>query len=428
MLSVRNWARNVEFYPREIINPSDETQISDVINESQKSGRKVRVKGSAHSFTPLLATPDVLLSLDRLQGLIGSDQRSATVWAGTKLKRLGEELFNVGLGLENLGDIDVQSIAGAVSTGTHGTGVRLGILPTQVEEMWFVNGCGELVHCSESVRPEVFASARLSLGALGVLTRLKLRALPRYRLEMRQLKTTLGETLERIEEYNRDYRHFEFFWFPHSQHALTKLTKETMEQVVPSGFAQKFSDVVLENVAFEVLSRVSRAIPKLAPKISQLCGSQASAGFRRDWSHRVFASPRWVKFVEMEYSIPIAEFRNVIREIEAELARNRHLVHFPIECRFVQSDGISLSPAYGGDRAFIAVHMYRGMAFQDYFNAMEKIFRAHGGRPHWGKMHSLKAADLQELYPQWSEFQNIRARMDPKGLFETDYMRGLWQR
>ena len=422
---MKNWAGNVEFDPVHFVTPSGESDLAGLILKAREEKRKIRCVGSGHSFTRLIETQDTLISLDDMQGVISNEGSLVKVRGGTKLKRLGADLDALGFGLENLGDIDVQSIAGALSTGTHGTGLSLGVIAATVDSLKIVNGLGEPIEIS-SATPDLFNAARVSMGALGVITEATMRARPRYKLSMEQTRAELDDALTNIEKYNETHRHFEFFWFPHTKTVLQKLTKLTDEEPLPVTMSQHFTDVVLENAAFEVISKVSRLVPAWAPRISKICASLASANRRRDWSHRVFATPRWVKFVEMEYGVPIASFRDVIRDIERELAASQHRVHFPIECRFVKGDDIWLSPAFGGDRAFISVHMYRGMPYEKYFAAIEKIFAKYGGRPHWGKLHTLKGSQLSALYPRWNDFQRIRRQMDPDGVFETSYMKEIW--
>ncbi len=424
---MKNWAGNVVFSPTLVETPKNVRELTDLILKTRLAGKKIRVVGSGHSFTRLIETPDTLVSLDNMQGVLGHEGPIFNVLGGTKLKRLGEELDAQGYGLQNLGDIDIQSVGGALSTGTHGTGAKFGIISTQIESLKLINGRGEAVLCSRLENQDLFSAAQVSLGALGVIAEAKMRAEPRYKLSMVQEKASLESALENFEIYNNTHRHFEFFWFPYSKTVLQKLTKLSDEAPLPVSMSQHFTDVVLENMLFEGISRVARFVPAWAPKISQICASFASGNRRLDWSHRVFATPRWVKFVEMEYGIPLTKLRDVIRDIENNLADEKHLVHFPIECRFVKGDDIWMSPANGEDRAFVAVHMYRGMPYKKYFASIEKIFLRHGGRPHWGKMHSLKAAQLSQLYPRWSDFQKQRALMDPDGVFETSYMKDLWR-
>ena len=424
---MKNWAGNVNFEPSVVAKPKTRQDLAALITDAVKAKKKIRVVGSGHSFTRLIETPDILVSLDEMQGVIDQQGNAVRVFGGTKLKRLGDELYDLGLGLANLGDIDVQSISGALSTGTHGTGSSLGVISTQVEALTLVNGRGIEVRCSKDENPDLFSAARVSLGALGVIADATMHTEKRYKLAMTQEKATLESALANFETYNQTHRHYEFFWFPHSKTVLQKLTKLTVEEPLPVTMSQHFSEVILENTLFEGISRVARAFPSMAPAISRLCGSMASGNRRRDWSHRVFASPRWVKFVEMEYGIPLKHFRDVIHEIEKDLELQKHLVHFPIECRFVKGDDIWMSPAYVEDRAFIAVHMYRGMPYKKYFAAMEKIFLKFNGRPHWGKMHTLKAHELAPLYPRWRDFQRQRELMDPDRVFETKYMSELWR-
>ncbi len=324
--------------------------------------------------------------------------------------------------MENLGDIDVQSVAGALSTGTHGTGMQFGILSTQMvgAELW--NGLGQKILIDANHNPELLDAVRVSLGALGILTKLKLRLEPKYVLEMKQTKEKLFDVLAKLDQELQTERNFEFFWFPHTETALVKRSRISTQPPIPAGFSQKFNDVILENVALGALSGLCRWVPPTTQVVSRFCADASSASHRRDWSHRVFATERWVKFLEMEYSIPMDRFIPVVNEIQTEIQKENHRVHFPIECRFVRGDSSWLSPAHDRDSALIAVHMYRGMPYKHYFKAMERIFQANGGRPHWGKWHSMRADALAAHYPRWNDFQNLRMEMDPHSVFDSHYL------
>ena len=406
-----------------------EEQIPEIIARAKREQLPIRVLGSGHSFYPLVATPGISISLDGLQGVITVDQNQGAgwVWSGTNIHTLGEQLFRIGYSMENLGDIDVQSIAGAISTGTHGTGINLGSISTQVTGLEFWNGRGQKVEAHAKKNSNLLDAARVSLGTLGIITKIQLKLQPRYVLEMKQTKELLGSVLKNLSQDLKNERNFEFFWFPHTETALVKRSRISSEPPLKATFSQRFNDIVLENMALGALSGICRWIPPLTQKISQFCALAAGESHRRDWSHRVFATERWVKFLEMEYAVPIESFQSVVQEIQAEIKNNHHRVHFPIECRFVKKDSIWLSPAYGRDSALIAVHMYRGMPYRGYFNAIEKIFRKYDGRPHWGKLHSLGAEDLQSIYPRWDEFQELRAEMDPQGIFLTEIMQQIFR-
>jgi len=403
------------------------SDIIAIVRECRERGCGLRVVGAGHSFTPLAWTDGVLISLDRNAGLEHVDPAAAqaTVRAGTQIKVLGELLFAHGLGQANLGDIDVQSIAGAISTGTHGSGATLGSISTQVVALTLVTAAGELLECSETHHREIFKAAQVSLGALGIITSVTLQLLPAYRLDYTWRRETLDECLSNIADYWRENRNFEFFWLPYSDGALTKRMNITDAPAREKNVLRQFNELVLENGVFWAFSELCRRFPAASPRVSVLLSKLISGGRDVNYSHKIFATPRLVKFQEMEYSLPAENLTAALRALDACIRRQRFLVHFPVECRFVRADDIYLSPASGRDSAYIAVHMYKGMQYRAYFDAAEAILRAYGGRPHWGKMHTLTAHELRPLYPRWDDFSAVRRQLDPEGLFLNAYLRTL---
>lgn len=423
-----NWSGSVRFTPAERRAPASEAEIVDLVDECRRRGLGLRVVGAGHSFTPLVATAGVLVSLDRHAGLVDVDRaaRRATLWAGTRLRDLGAALFERGLAQINLGDIDEQSIAGAISTGTHGTGATLGSISTQLVGLRLVTADGEVIACSMEREREIFRAAQVSLGALGIISAVTLQLMPSYRLRYTWEPRPLGETLERLEEYRAANRHFEFYWIPYTGATMVKLMNPTEAPAAPDGLMPWLQAMVLENGALWVLSEICRLLPPISPAVAGLMGGLISAGEDVNHSHRIFATPRLVRFQEMEYSLPAAAMAPALRKIDALIRERRVPVHFPLECRFVRGDDIPLSPAYGRDSAYIAVHMYRGMAYRPYFDAVEAILQRHGGRPHWGKHHSMSAGELRARYPEWEAFQTIRRRLDPQGIFLNPYLRAIF--
>lgn len=423
----QNWSGSVKFTPEKIAYPASESEIVQLVKDCRARGKSLRVMGSGHSFTPLVQTDGVLVSLDNYQGVFETDPKNhrATVRAGTKIKRLGDELFSYGLAQPNLGDIDVQSIAGAVSTGTHGTGATLGSLSTQIAALRLVTATGEIVECSAEQNREIFKAAQVSLGALGIITQVTLQLVPTYRLDYHWRKETLAHCLENYDKYRQEYRHFEFYWFPHTKAVLAKFMQPTDKPAREKNLFRKFNDTVLENGVFWLLSETARLFPKRAAMVAGITGSLLSGGSDLNHSHRLFATTRLVKFQEMEYNLPVEHFATVLREIDETIRREKFRVHFPLECRFAQADDIYLSPANGRASAYIAVHMYKGMEYKPYFDAIEQIFQRYQGRPHWGKMHTLKAPALAQLYPDWEKFQAVRRQLDPDGFFLNDYLKEL---
>jgi FAD-linked oxidoreductase len=423
----RNWSGRVECAPAAFHRPADAAGVVEAVRESASAGRKLRVAGSGHSFSPLVATSGTLLSLERLSGLedVDVDATRATVRAGTTLHALGETLDGHGLAMENLGDIDRQSLAGAIATGTHGTGASFGSLSTQVVGLRLVTAAGDVIECSDEREPDLFKAAQVSLGALGVVVAARLRLRRAYRLRYQRRREGFEECAERIEAYRTGHRHFELYWFPHTDAVQVKLLDETGEPADPARFGDFLNDVLLENAAFGAMSRACRALPSLCPRMSRLAARFVSEGTCVRPSFRAFATRRLVRFQEMEYALPADRGIEALRELKEHVARKRVAVHFPVELRYVKADDIWLSPCYRRDTAFVAVHMYRGMEFAGYFDAAESIFRGHGGRPHWGKMHGLTARELARLYPRWEAFRSVRRRLDPSGLFLTPYLETL---
>jgi FAD-linked oxidoreductase len=423
----RNWSGSVICTPAEIHRPTLLDDIVTLVRRCGREGKTIRVVGSGHSFSPLVATDCVMLSLENYAGLesVDAPNCTATVKAGTTLRALGELLFAHGLAQENLGDIDEQTIAGAIGTGTHGTGVGFGSIATQVTALTLVTGTGDVVTCSESENRDLFKAAQVSLGALGIVVGVTLRLVPAYALRIDVRKKTLTDCLANLETYTRDNRHFEFHFLPYTDIVQAKFTNLTDETPGGKSFGRWFNEYALENGALWLFSAFNRQFPGMSERVCK-----AMAAFVADTSgvshaHRVFATARLVRFQEMEYNLPAEDFEVALREVDAMIRREKIQVHIPVECRFVRGDDIPLSPAYGRDSAYIAVHMFRGMPYQRYFDRAEEIFMHYGGRPHWGKVHTRRAADLAPLYPAWAAFQTQRDLCDPHRIFMSPYLAAL---
>ncbi|KRE90742.1 FAD-binding oxidoreductase [Paenibacillus sp. Soil766] len=419
-----NWSGIVQATPQTVLYPDSIVAVVDAVLRCRREGRRLRIDGTGHSFTPIAASDDVLMTLDQMQGLIRVDteERTATVWAGTKLKLLGELLFAKGLAQENLGDIDVQSIAGAISTGTHGTGQRFGNMAAQVVGLTMVTGTGKVITCTTATHPDLFKAMQVSLGALGIIVQVTLRLQPAYKMKYESKRMPLKQCLQELPEITNGHRHFEFYWFPYADPCQLKFKNSTDQSVTSRKVRDYIGDVLLENTVFGLLSELCRKVPKLSPTVSRISASQVPVGSKVDYSHRLFATQRLVRFNEMEYNLPAEAMPTVIEEMREKMAQGKYHVHFPIECRYAKGDDICLSPAFGRYSSYIAVHMYKGMPHEDYFGAMEEIFLKHGGRPHWGKMHSLRSAELAERYPMWQSFCRTREELDPDGIMLNGYL------
>lgn len=425
-ISWNNWSGNYSSNP-EIVYPETEHDIVSLFEKATAMKKNVRVTGSGHSFTGLCFTNDILVSLDRMSGLINADivNNTATVRAGTKLNQLGALLFEKGLALENMGDIDVQSLAGALSTGTHGTGLNFGTLSTQVIKIRIVTGAGKITECSANENAELFRATQVSLGVLGIITEYTLQCKPAYKLNYVAKKASLTDVIDAIDIYNSSNRNFEFYWFPYTDTVQTKCSNETNTEVkIPSTF-QSRTDDLLENEAFGILCKTAKQFPSFAYSVNKIAAAVISSADKTDWSYKVYATQRRVRFMEMEYNIPYEAFGDAKKELIKMINSKKFRITFPVENRFVKQDDILISPAYGRKSAYIAVHQYKGMDYETYFHAVEEIMIAYGGRPHWGKMHFRKADYFEKMYPEWSRFLSIRKQNDPDGVLLNDYLKEL---
>jgi FAD-linked oxidoreductase len=426
--TIRNWGRSWSSKPREIRYPHSEEEVATLLKEANASGRNVRIIGSGHSWTQLVPTDDILVSLDRMQGLIRFDKEKmiAEVWAGTKLLRLGNLLHENGAAMMNLGDIDVQSIAGALSTGTHGTGRAFGTLATQLAGLTLVTGNGDILECSPEQNPEIFKAAQISLGALGIITRMKLQAVPMFKLEYVSKGGKLRDAVGNFDTYIRENRNYEFYWFPFTDMVQFKFVNETDAPIQAGGFWREVNDVVIENLGYAVLSDISKRIKSFTRPFSKFSAKYVPKGRWVNHSHKIFATKRWVKFYEMEYNVPEENFKECFAEVRDCIHTNDFRVHMPMEVRYVKGDDIMISPANGRNCVYMAVHQFKGMQYKDYFAAVEKIFQKHGGRPHFGKMNTMGYEDFKRVHPNWDRFIEIRNSLDPKGVMLNNYLRTIF--
>lgn len=425
---VKNWSGNVSFRPSSIQYPSTKKEIQDLILKAANNKQKIRVIGSGHSFSNLIETEQILVSLDNYQGLVevNKEKMQATVKAGTKLKLLGELLYQEGLAMENLGDIDVQSVAGAISTGTHGTGTGFGVISTQVVGLRLINGKGEIISCSSTENTELFKAAQVSLGALGILTEVTLQCVPSYKLLITNSREPLDDVLNSLEERKDNNRNFEYFWFPYTKTAWTKSSN-----IVDSGEPNKdnvfnhLSELVLENYTLKGLCEFARMFPSKNQFVSKVTAKFAPNSTKLSLSHNVFATVRLVKFTEMEYGVPAETYQDVMKEVIDLVNTGKFKIHFPIENRWTKKDDILMSPSFGRDSAFIACHVYNKKDNTAYFKALEDIFRAYGGRPHWGKMNTITQNEVVDLYPEFTKFSAIRNEQDPERIFTSPYLQKI---
>ncbi|HUP99392.1 MAG TPA: D-arabinono-1,4-lactone oxidase [Aeromicrobium sp.] len=420
----RNWTGDEACESRRIERPRSADELSEVVAAASATGQgPIRAVGAGHSFGDIVCTDGVLISLDNLFGLLRYDEVTgyATVAAGTRLFQLNSLLDEVGRAMANLGDINVQSVAGAISTATHGTGARLGNLATQVVALDIVTADGSVR--TVNAGDDLMAS-RVSLGALGIISAVTLRTVPEFRLHGVDERRPLEETLLRLDEFTDVNEHFEFWAFPHTDHALCRTNNRTDEPARVRGrVAAYVNDTVLENRVLDLVSTAGRRFPRQIPRLNRLVTRAFSETDRVDIGHQIFSSVRDVRFTESEWAVPADAAPSMVREIFDVIDKRGFDVNFPLEVRFVARDEDSfLSPSWGRDTSYIAAHMYRGMEWEPFLRAVQDVALAHAGRPHWGKRHFLAADELASKYPEWDRFQDVRSEFDPDRVFTNDHV------
>ena len=409
--------------------PQSVEQIQAAVLRAAEAGTRIKPVGAGHSFTPIAVTDGVQLRPGRLAGLVSADRESGlvTALAGTRLRDLNEALWNQGLCMTNLGDIDVQTIAGAISTGTHGTGARLGGIATQVRALEMVTADGQL-RTVDASDPDTLHAAAVGLGALGVITKVTLQCEPAFALSAHEAPMRLAAVLERLDGPGglvEGNDHFEFYWFPHTHGTLTKQNNRApvADGLRPLNRLRRLAeDEVLSNTVFDAINKLTTARPTLIPGANRLATRLLGERRYTDRSYRVFASPRRVRFREMEYAVPRAAVPHVLGEIAAYLQHSGEQVGFPVEVRFAAADDLWLSTAHGRDSGYIAVHQYIRRDHDKYFAAVEAIARSVDGRPHWGKLHARRAATLRGTYPRFDDFVALRDKLDPNRTFSNPYL------
>jgi FAD/FMN-containing dehydrogenase len=386
-----NWSGSLQFTPERIEKPKDEAELASLVSQARDSGKKVRVVGAGHSSSPLVETEDILISLEKFQGIVSHnpDKHEATIRSGMTVHDAGQELLKLGLATHNTGDVDVQMLAGAIATGTHGTGKKLKNLSTMLNGVRMVTAQGEVVEYSIEDNPDFIQTARVALGTLGIFTEMRLCLLPAFKLHRREWCTNVDSCMQHLDELINENRNFDFYWYPRGD----DIKLRTMNEAKDSYDTLPYAKCVREE---------------------------------EGWSAEILPRKRVLKFDEMEYSVPAEAGPECFQEVRKRVKKtHRKNVAWRVLYRTVAADDAYLSTIYGRDTVTISLHQNAGLPFWDYFNDIEPIFRHYDGRPHWGKKHNLKANDLQKLYPMWDKFAEIRQAYDPDGVFLSPYMQEL---
>ena len=421
----KNWAGNQSANPIKVHRPQCESDIVAVVGYATALQQRVKVVGSGHSFTAIAVAPDHLVEMSRFNKVVGldTDRLEVTVESGIVISDLNQYLDRAGFAMPNLGDVTYQTISGALSTSTHGTGALRTGLAAQITAFRLVIASGEVLQCSANENTEVFHCGRVGLGALGILSTITLRIVPAFRLHAVEEPMRVDTLLANLDEHVRVNDFFEFYWIPHTGWALTKRNNVTqLPADPPARFKTWFNKMFMENIAFGTLCYVGRLFPRFIPRLSKALPSTGRTEYVNA-SHQIFASKRLVRFYEMEYSIrrdAVTEALNRVRRMVDDCG---FLLNFPVEVRFTAGDDIPLSTGTGRDNAYIAVHVFKGMKYEPYFREVEAIMSDYEGRPHWGKIHFKTADSLEPLYPEWKRYIEVRNRLDPEGVFTNDYLR-----
>ena len=419
-----NWAGNQQTGTVLLSKPQTESELQQVVQSAQASGRRVKAVGSGHSFTAIAVSEEVLVDLSNYDEIVAIDKmnQTVTVQSGIQLSKLNQALYENSLAMQNLGDIAYQTIAGAISTSTHGTGAKFTGIANQVVALRIVLADSSIVECSANVNAQLFSCARVGLGALGLISTVTLKVVSAFNLAVIEEPMRVDDVLQNLDLHVDSNDHFEFFWVPHTGWALTKRNNRNNLPIEPmSKMSHWYSKTLMENYAFGAVCMLGKARPSLIPKLAKALPSSGRNEYS-DASHKVFASKRIIKFYEMEYAIPREACAEALNRVRRMVTDSGFFLNFPVEVRFTAPDEIPLSTASNRESAYIAVHIYKGMNYVPYFKEVESIMNSYQGRPHWGKLHFQSAATLASRYPQWDVFQAVRNQVDPQRMFSNQYL------
>jgi len=415
----RNWSGSVSAQPAGVVRARDERAVAAVVSQA----RRVKALGSGHSFTAIAATDGVALDVGALrQVTVAADEGLVTCGAGLRIGELARTLAAHGLALENQGDIDRQTVAGAIATATHGTGARFRSLSAQVERLRLVDGRGQV---RELAGGDELAAGRVALGALGVVTAVTLRCVPLFGIRRVDEPWERDRAIARFPALAAESDHCELFVLPYGRRCLVLRSERTPPPAgrFASRVRKRASDLLLANGVFALHCQLARRAPRAVPRLNRLLELGFGSARHHDLAYRVYAHPRLVRFNEMEYALPLASVGEAVERVLATIERRRLAVCFPLEVRVGAAEDALLAPAHGRETAYVAVHQYAPMPYLELFAEIEReIFLPLGGRPHWGKWHSLDAAELAPRYPGWERFRAVRARLDPTGKFRNGYL------
>jgi FAD-linked oxidoreductase len=435
----RNWDESLECRSERFYRPESEEEVFEIVREASEAGRTVRTFGAGHSWSPLVLTDDTLINLDKLDRIISIDveQQLVTVQAGIRLKELNQILPKHGLAMRNLGSIGEQSIAGAISTATHGTGLRLGGLHTQIVGMNLITASGQLLGISEDTDPELMAAARVGLGTLGIITQVTIQCVPYYNLERKAQPLPFDEVLDQIDDLVNDNDRVRLYWFPYTDVIQVATMNRTVRRPTPRNrFKEWFTDVMVKRELMELLVETGYDLYQLPgldvhiDVVDDINRFSAKVGWVREEVvgpyDYVLNIPMPPEHSECEYAVPAERAAEAVRLTRRIIEENDYHVNFPVEVRFVAADEAMLSPAYGRDICYVGAYTFGEEFARPLFDRFEREMKKLGGRPHWGKRLTLSREEARRLYPKWDRFNEIRKELDPKEIFANAFIRDLF--
>ncbi|MGE6783425.1 D-arabinono-1,4-lactone oxidase [Ensifer adhaerens] len=402
----RNWVGNQSCIVRHRGAPDSEAALAQMVREATSNGLNVRCAGSGHSFTPVALTSGLHLTLSGMQGVVSIDsgRKRVAVKAGTTINQLGKVLKENGLSLINQGDIDSQALAGALTTGTHGTGARLGNMASQIVGMRLVQPDGSILVVDETT-PDLLEAARVSVGMLGVISEITLQAMESYNLHEKLWRCTFDEMIEQHDELAAKHRHFGFFWcpVPESRHCYC------LPDTASVSTTDKTSDVCeMKVIDITAEAPMERGFEKIA------------------YSSEIYPIEYVPNFHELEYAVPVANGKEAVKAVRKLMLEKHPTCIYPIEYRFTAGDTGWISPFFEQDSITLSVSGEPGTDYWEYLKDVDTILRQYGSRPHWGKLHFLGAEDVTALYPRAGDFRALRAKVDPEGRFLNDHLQQLF--
>ena len=426
----KNWSQSERAKPNEFTLPHSIEEIQQIIHRATTFNQTIRVTGAGHSFSPVAKPEEIAMSLHYMRGLVAIDLENmeATFYAGTYLHEIGPLLEAYHVALYNMGDIQSQTLAGVVSTGTHGTGKDLGSFSSSVTKWGFVNGLGEWVE-KHREQDDLSNALHISLGLLGILVTITIKVRPIYNLHYQAFKTNLLEEIPKMQARIQTNRHVEWYYFPGSETVQVKLMNEA-PYAPRTKFERKKDELALsvtENGLFYGLSEACRMQPKLSSFVANVSSKAISNVEKNDVSYAIFPSPRLVKFNETEHAVELQHLEAIVEEIHWTFVRAKLPVHFPIEIRVTNGEAGFLSPTQGKQSAFFAFHMYKGMNEQFYFNWVHELMRKYNSRPHWGKVNEYDRREIRKFYPDVNRFNEIRTQQDPHDVFQTAFFQNVFK-